>query len=62
MHHWDDSLVDLYEGVNVVEDYCLSFPQCTELDGDLEDVVVTREQSAPGLHRSTSPVETLEPG
>ena len=43
----------LYDGVNVVEDYCLSFPQCTGLDEDLEDVEGPREQSAPGLHRST---------
>ena len=48
---------NLYEGVSVI-DHC---SHCTGVDEDLEDVVVTREQSAPGLHRSTSPVETLNP-
>ena len=47
----------LYEGVSVI-DHC---SHCTGVDENLEDVVVTREQSAPGLHRSTSPVETLNP-
>ena len=48
---------NLYEGVSVI-DHC---SHCTGVDENLEDVVVTREQSAPGLHRSTSPVETLNP-
>ena len=40
---------NLYEGVSVI-DHC---SHCTGLDENLEDVEVTREPRAPGMHRST---------